>query len=104
MIDLASLNILAILVAAIASMALGTLWYSPVLFGNAWLAALGKDAGDLGSPLPAITGSVVSCLVSAICIAVFVQALNAESVVSGRLVGAICGVGLVVYIKLGEIS
>lgn len=35
------LNYLAILVAALASFGLGGLWYSPVLFGNAWMAASG---------------------------------------------------------------
>ena len=34
--DLASLNWLAIIVAALASFAIGSLWYSPVLFGKVW--------------------------------------------------------------------
>lgn len=39
--DLASINFLAVAVAAIASFALGALWYSPVLFGKAWQKELG---------------------------------------------------------------
>jgi len=102
LIVLDDLNFLAILVAAIASMALGALWYSPLLFGNAWLQELGKDADDLGSPLPAMIGSAVSCLVSAICVAIFVQALNAESVVEGAVVGLLCGLGLVAMSMLSD--
>ncbi|MBS3080042.1 DUF1761 domain-containing protein [Candidatus Pacearchaeota archaeon] len=36
-----SINYLAVLVAAIISMILGALWYSPLLFGNAWMKSAG---------------------------------------------------------------
>ena len=36
--DMSSINWLAVLVAAISAFALGAVWYSPVLFGNAWMA------------------------------------------------------------------
>src|SRR5690242_19786285 len=35
------INFLAVLVAAVLSFLLGWLWYSPVLFGNAWMAEMG---------------------------------------------------------------
>ena len=38
---LAELNWLAILVAAVAAFILGGLWYSPKLFGNAWMQDVG---------------------------------------------------------------
>jgi len=34
--DMSQLNYVAIIVAAVASFAIGSLWYSPVLFGKAW--------------------------------------------------------------------
>jgi hypothetical protein len=34
-------NVWAVLAAGVASMVLGGLWYSPVLFGNAWMRASG---------------------------------------------------------------
>ena len=34
-------NVWAVLAAGVASMALGGLWYSPALFGNAWMRASG---------------------------------------------------------------
>lgn len=39
-------NLLAVLLAAVAQMALGFLWYSPVLFGNPWMKLMGmtKDS------------------------------------------------------------
>ena len=39
---MASINKLAVLVAAIVHFFLGMFWYSPALFGNRWLAAIGK--------------------------------------------------------------
>lgn len=39
--EISNINFLALAVAAIASFALGSVWYSPVLFGKAWQKALG---------------------------------------------------------------
>ncbi len=39
-------NVFAILVAALATMALGFLWYSPLLFAKPWMAAMGYDKLD----------------------------------------------------------
>ncbi|MGI9343225.1 MAG: DUF1761 domain-containing protein [Gammaproteobacteria bacterium] len=102
MIELSNLNVIAVVVATIAGMAIGALWYSPVLFGNAWLAALGKTEEELSSPAPAMIGSVVASLVSAICIAIIVAAFGATTIASGALVGALCGIGLVAMAMLSD--
>jgi hypothetical protein len=39
----AGINYWAVLVSAIAYMVLGAVWYSPVLFGNAWMKGIGKS-------------------------------------------------------------
>jgi len=39
--ELANINFLALIVAAVASFALGAIWYSPVLFGKSWQNASG---------------------------------------------------------------
>lgn len=39
-------NLLAVLVAAVASMIVGFLWYSPVLFGKPWIVLMGYDPND----------------------------------------------------------
>lgn len=38
-----SVNILSIVIAAIASFAIGSVWYSPVAFGRQWMALMGID-------------------------------------------------------------
>lgn len=40
------INIWAVIVAAVSSFALGGLWYSPVLFLNAWNKAMNRSAED----------------------------------------------------------
>lgn len=39
--DLSSVNIPAVLVAAISTFAVGGLWYSPLLFGRSWMQEAG---------------------------------------------------------------
>ena len=37
-----AINYWAVLVAAVAYMILGAIWYSPILFGSAWMRLIGK--------------------------------------------------------------
>jgi len=39
-------NLWAVLVAAVATMPLGFLWYSPMLFANPWMKLMGYDPND----------------------------------------------------------
>ena len=45
--ELADVNVLAVGVAALLSFGLGAIWYSPLLCGNAWMAANGYTAADV---------------------------------------------------------
>jgi hypothetical protein len=44
-----SVNLLSVLLAGVASMAVGFLWYSPTLFGNAWMKEMGLTLKKLNS-------------------------------------------------------
>ena len=56
--ELANINFLALAVAAIASFGLGSIWYSPVLFGKAWQTAVGLTEESLKKAnMPLIFGS-----------------------------------------------
>ena len=72
------LNWLAILVAAISTMVVGFLWYSPLLFAKAWMREMGYDPNDKArtdemkkGAASAYAGSLVASLLSA-----FTLALN----------------------------
>ncbi len=83
-------------------MALGALWYSPILFGKAWMEALGKTEEELGSTTGPLIGSIVTCLVTAIALAFLISAAGANSVAGGLLIGAVVGFGAVFPAMLSD--
>lgn len=91
---LAEMNWLAILAATLAGFAIGGVWYGP-LFGNAWLAALGKKLEDLEpTPMPYII-SFVTSLITAFVLAMLILALGVNDVFGGLYLGIAVGVGFI---------
>ncbi len=85
----ASVNYLAVLVAAIANMIIGALWYSPVLFGTSWMGLVGKTEEDLrkdSSPIPYII-AFVSSLVMAFVLSHIIDYVYADSLIEGMQTG-----------------
>lgn len=78
-------NFLAVLVSAIGLMALGFLWYSPVLFGNLWMKASGLSKRDMaGSEAQKCAkrgylSSFVGGLVTAYILALFLENILVDS-------------------------
>ena len=72
-----SVNFLAVVVASIASMAIGFVWYSPFAFGKTWMKLMGKSAKDMEagkkkSNMPLMMGvNFISTLVMAYVLALF---------------------------------
>lgn len=60
------INYLAVLVAAVLNMAIGALWYSPVLFAKPWMKAIGKSMKDMGKPGPGYALTTLGSLVMAL--------------------------------------
>lgn len=48
------INEFSILVTALLSVAVGSIWYSPLLFGEAWMRAIGFSSGDVELPRPRV--------------------------------------------------
>ncbi len=102
MLDILDLDAWAIAAATVAGMLIGAAWYSPLLFGNAWMAALGKTQDELGSPVPAMIGSAFSCLLSALGVAVIVGWFGIETASGGGMMGAFLGLTLVATAMLSD--
>lgn len=101
------INLLAVLVAAISTMVVGFLWYSPMLFAKAWMREMGYDPNDKAkvqemqkSAGPAYTGSFVASLVSAYILALLLHWLRIESLHFGLLVGFHVWLGFVATVQL----
>lgn len=92
--DLSTLNWLAIFTAALVSFVVGGLWYSPLLFGRAWMAENGFSDDDLrGNMGRVFTLSFVLALIIAVNLAAF---LGPEATFAwGLTAGALAGIGWV---------
>ena len=100
--DPSDLNWLAILAATFVSGGLGAAWYSPALFGPAWMTELGLDAEALGPDGMAIGGSVFSCFVVAVSLALLLGGLGIDTLLGGLGVGALVGFGIVAMTMLSD--
>lgn len=97
MLDFSGLNWLAILAVTVLGFVLGGLYYSPLLFANAWMKELGKKPEDLqregaGAAFPFVV-AFVTALVTAIVIGALVRSLGVATFGNGAVLGLVCGVG-----------
>jgi hypothetical protein len=92
--DLSGINWLAVIVAAVAHVVIGAIWYGP-LFGARWQAATGRTQAEMGSGMSAIAISAVASLVMAAALALLLTALNTVDLPTGLAVGVLAGVGFV---------
>jgi hypothetical protein len=105
-----NLNWVAILVAAISTMVVGFLWYSPLLFAKPWMREMGYDPNDKAkmdemkkTAGPAYGGSFLASLVSAFVLALFLHWLRAESLHTGLMVGFHVWLGFVATVQLTSV-
>ncbi|MEP4547562.1 MAG: DUF1761 domain-containing protein [Saccharospirillum sp.] len=96
--DVATLNIWAILLASLIGFAVGALWYSPLLFANVWMREAGLDEEKIKSAnMPKIFGlSFIFLLIMAYCLAMFLNTpeINAGT---GALYGFFTGFGWLLF-------
>lgn len=81
----AQINYLAVLVMAVVYFAIGGLWYSPILFGKTWMAAVGKTEEEIkaGGGVKAYIGAFIGALVLCFVLEYFLIQLNATDVIAG---------------------
>jgi hypothetical protein len=94
--DLSNINYLAVLVAALSTFILGGVWYSPMLFGKAWMRTNHFSESDLQtfSKARMFGWSFVFSLVMSLNLAMFLAGPNTD-VTWGIIAGALTGVGWV---------
>ncbi|MEW6325223.1 MAG: DUF1761 domain-containing protein [Nitrospirota bacterium] len=103
MIDYAAINYTAVLVAAIASFLLGAIWFSPPVFGPAWLRALGKTKEEVcGRQRYALAITAVTTWITAYVLAVIMLGLKIASAWGGAIAGLSIGVGIVATSMLSD--
>lgn len=90
-------NWLAIVVASVAAMAVGAVWYSSLLFGKKWMKLVGKSQADLkkANTMQSYLMAFVMALISAFVLWRFMDMMGATNYVQGAMAGFWSGVGLV---------
>lgn len=88
------INYLAVVAAALSTFLIGALWYSPLLFNNAWMKASGLTKEDVaGANMAKIFGlAFVFELIMAANLAAFLAGPN-TTMMRGAMTGAHVGVG-----------
>src|SRR5947209_2604489 len=102
-----NINLLAVLVAAVSTMVVGFLWYSPLLFAKPWMREMGYDSNDQAkikemrkSAGRAYLGSFLASLVSAFVLALFFNWLGVIDVRFGLCVAFHVWLGFVATVQL----
>jgi len=102
LVDIGSVNGWAVLVAAVVAYAIGAVWYAPPVFGNRWMAALGKSREELGDPARLMVAQFFLTLVIAAVLAAVVVRFGAVTWIEGAVVGLVLSVGLVATSLLSD--
>ncbi len=84
------INYVAMIVAAVSSMVVGALWYSPLLFLNPWMKLIGKTAEECKDQMAGVKPMAIMAVVSLVAsyvIAHWVYYANATDLVGGLQAG-----------------
>ncbi len=102
-----SVNYVAVLIAALASMVTGFVWYSPVLFGKPWMKYAKIDEKKLKktkNSLPKTYGiSFLATLVTAYALAILLNATLVMDVGEGLMVSGVIWLGFVTTTMLTSV-
>lgn len=100
MITWPAVNWIAILVATVAAVVVGGLWYAPFLFGKAWQRALGKTDADLkamqSKAVPGYVLAIVGAIVTGWVLAVTLAWSGATTAMDAVIVAFLAWIGYIV--------
>jgi hypothetical protein len=100
-------NLWSVLVAAVATMILGFLWYSPLLFAKPWTLAMGYDPNDKAKMDEMRKGAgklygitFVASLISAFVLAKIIDVTTVSAALYGMKIGFAVWLGFVTTVQL----
>lgn len=93
MLNFDDLNFLAIILAAVAKMFIGGMWFSKILFGQLWLEETGLKMEELGDPKKPMIMSMVSGLLFTFTVAVVFSFVSMD-LISSLALAVILAIGI----------
>lgn len=93
---LTSIDYLAVIIAAVAGMVFGAIWYMPGVFGDSWRAALGHERWRHGDPRITVPVRVVATGITAFSLAVLLSGAGVTTLAGSMRLGLVVGAGVVV--------
>ncbi len=97
------MNWLAIIIAVIANMVIGSLWYGNWAFGKSWIKLSGHTMGEGMQVGPLYALTAVAALVQAITMSWFLGQTGANSGAAGAIIGLYVGLGFVASAMFAEV-
>ncbi|MEX2547445.1 MAG: DUF1761 domain-containing protein [Chloroflexota bacterium] len=92
--EFTTLNWVAVIAAAVAGGVIGGIWYLPMVFGNRWAAASGRELPSLSRLTPTMmVGAIGLPLIMAYVLTLLVGGLGGTSLVNGVVVGFVAWLG-----------
>ena len=90
-------NIWAIIVCIASNMIIGALWYSPVLFGNAWLKLINKKPEDISKSdaNKSMVLSIIPAILSILFLYLILSIISTSTLIDSLIIGCIISVGFV---------
>lgn len=94
------LNVWAILIGTIITMAIGALWYSPVLFGKIWAKLVGLNSQNRNSSAGPMIGAMLMNLIATVLLAIFIQLTGAANAGEGLLIALLLALAIAAKIAM----
>lgn len=89
------MNWLAIIIATIANVIIGFLWYGTWAFGKSWVQLSGRTMGEGQQPGPLYALTIVGALIQAIAMSWFAAQTGVHSGSAGAVIGLFVGIGFI---------
>lgn len=92
--EMGTVNFFSVIVAALAYMILGAVWYSPMLFGNAWMRGIGKTKEQVTADFSPVNyvWALIASFVAAYGIARIMVWTGRSSIPEGIVIGLLAGI------------
>ncbi|MFA6095322.1 MAG: DUF1761 domain-containing protein [Candidatus Paceibacterota bacterium] len=103
----ADINLYVVVIAAVISMIIGSVWYSPVAFGKPFIAAKKYTPEEIAqnsakSMWKAYLGTFVSCLIMAYALATIINSIFVSGIYGLAIVGLVIAIGIIAPVKFND--